>query len=32
MLCGMTLPAKQPGPPVFTLHASGLKGLRMKRS
>ena len=32
MLCGMTFPGKQPAPPVFTLHASPLNGLRMKRS
>ena len=32
MFGGMTFPAKQPGPPVFTLQASGLKGLRMFRS
>jgi hypothetical protein len=32
MLCGMTLPGKQPAPPVFTLHGNPLSGLRMKRS
>ncbi len=28
----MTLPGKQPGPPVFTLHGSPVSGSRMCRS
>ena len=32
MFCGITLPGKQPGPPLFTLQGSPLNGLRMNRS